>query len=399
MRSKTFVGLLLSSLIFTTLITSCSKNEENLLESALIKISPLQAGYGDSVIIVGNHLFKSGINPTVTINGIDLKIIKCTNDTVKFVIPKMLGSGTVSVQQEGKTYTGLEFIYKYKATVTTLAGSGEVGKADGKGSAASFNYPWGLATNDVGDLYIADSYNRLIRKISATTQIVSTIKFPDGLGFFGSPYNLTVGNNQKDLFVTDFNINVLKITNEDKFNIIYKGVMPTTGIVMGKDDMLYVSNNSNGTIMKMDSLGKNAEQIISGIYLPRNLFLDSKDMLYVAAQGQATSSTSLYRFTTTGSKSNVFTVTNGGVWEMTADAFGNFYIADHADNVLRIIEKNGRVSVLAGSGIAKDEDGVGLQASFDGPTGITTDKKGNIFISTYNSLKKTGNKIRKVVIE
>jgi hypothetical protein len=71
MRSKTFFGLLLSSLIFTTLITSCSKVEEEqiLIEPSLVKISPLQAGYGDSVIIVSNHLFKAGINPIITING------------------------------------------------------------------------------------------------------------------------------------------------------------------------------------------------------------------------------------------------------------------------------------------------------------------------------------------
>src|SRR5438132_8252225 len=51
-------------------------------------------------------------------------------------------------------------------TFTTLAGQGSIGSADGTGSAARFNYPSGVATDSSGNVYVADSFNNTIRKIT-----------------------------------------------------------------------------------------------------------------------------------------------------------------------------------------------------------------------------------------
>ena len=50
--------------------------------------------------------------------------------------------------------------------VTTLAGTGGAGAANGMGTAASFNIPWGVAVDSSGNVYVADRDNNLIRKIS-----------------------------------------------------------------------------------------------------------------------------------------------------------------------------------------------------------------------------------------
>ena len=58
--------------------------------------------------------------------------------------------------------------------VTTLAGSGSSGSANGTGTAASFNYPWGVTVDGSGNVYVADAYNHLIRKITAAG-VVTTL--------------------------------------------------------------------------------------------------------------------------------------------------------------------------------------------------------------------------------
>ncbi|MBN2656737.1 MAG: InlB B-repeat-containing protein [Spirochaetales bacterium] len=93
--------------------------------------------------------------------------------------------------------------------VSVLAGSGSPGSADGTGAAASFNWPYGI-TIDGTDLYVADTSNNLIRKIVIGTGVVTTIAgsgssgYADGTGtaaVFNSPQNLTTDGT--DLYVSD----------------------------------------------------------------------------------------------------------------------------------------------------------------------------------------------------
>ena len=58
--------------------------------------------------------------------------------------------------------------------VSTLAGSGTSGYADGTGTSAQFNSPIGVAVDGAGNVYVADRYNHRIRKIT-TSGVVSTL--------------------------------------------------------------------------------------------------------------------------------------------------------------------------------------------------------------------------------
>jgi sugar lactone lactonase YvrE len=108
--------------------------------------------------------------------------------------------------------------------VSTLAGTaGNYGSADGAGTAASFDFPLGIAVDASGNLYVADTYNSTIRKITSAG-VVSTFAgtagtsgSADGTGTaasFNRPSGITVDSSD-NLYVTDFGSSLVrKITPE-----------------------------------------------------------------------------------------------------------------------------------------------------------------------------------------
>ena len=96
-------------------------------------------------------------------------------------------------------------------TVGTLAGSGSPGCADGVGAAASFDYPYGVTVDSAGNLYVADHSAHRLRKITpdgtVSTLAGSTSGFADGAGAaasFDSPTGVTV-DAAGNVFVADTN--------------------------------------------------------------------------------------------------------------------------------------------------------------------------------------------------
>ena len=100
--------------------------------------------------------------------------------------------------------------------VTTVAGTGSTGSANGTGTSASFNYPQGITT-DGTNLYVADTSNHLIRKIVISTGVVTTVA---GTGSNGSangtgtsasfylPYGITTDGT--NLYVADYGNNLIR---------------------------------------------------------------------------------------------------------------------------------------------------------------------------------------------
>jgi hypothetical protein len=103
-------------------------------------------------------------------------------------------------------------------TITSLAGP--PGDADGPASAARFNEPVGLAIDGAGNLYVADQYNALVRKITPDG-MVSTVAGQRGLRGVAAgplpaslyqPFGLLLGK-QGELYVTDVSDGVIvKVT-------------------------------------------------------------------------------------------------------------------------------------------------------------------------------------------
>jgi len=383
---------LLSSLIILIVISSgCSKKSVD-NQTTITSIRPSSAGAGDTVTVYGKNFSTDLTRLKITVNGKPVQLIALSQDSLKFIVPQTLGSGTVVLSMDGSTVEGPDLTYKYQVIVTTLAGSGAVGSTDGASGLASFNCPWGITADINGDLYVADCYNRLIRKISGVDSSVSSIIIPspiNGTDNFYSPYNIALDQQTHNLFLTDFNLHVMKVTPAQQFSVIYSDSMPMAGIGVAPDGFLYVTNNTSGTITKMDKDGQNRSIFTTGLITPRNIIFDKNGVMYVSAYG-------IYKIGSNGNVLGYSLDQSFKGWEIAMDTSGVFYEADHFNNVIRRIDKNGTATTIAGNGAAADIDGIGLDASFNGPQGMTIDQNGNLYVTTYNYDTQGGNKIRKI---
>lgn len=365
------------------------------MQSVITSIRPLTAKGGDTLTIYGQHMLIDTSIEKITINARIAEIVDTTADSIKVIVPPLLGSGELNIVVGNNTFETPYFEYQYEVIVTTIAGSGTVGIADGAASQSAFNCPWGIDVDTNGDLYIADCYNRLIRKYNAADSTVSTIDIPLNIGSstFYSPYNIFLDKSTHDLYLTDFNAHVIKVNSVYDFSTVYNGDLGLAGIAMGPDGYLYIGNNNTGDILKMNTAGQDTSVFASGLYLPRKIIFDTDGNLYVGAYDNAPV---VKKITGNGIISNAGIDTEWEGWEMARDTAGNFYLADHVNNRIRKIDTRGVVTTIAGSGTAADVDGIGLNASFDGPQGITIDGQGNLYVTTYNYEASTGNKIRKI---
>jgi hypothetical protein len=134
----------------------------------------------------------------------------------------------VPVDSAGNVYVGDTFNHTIRkidsgGNVTTLAGSaGNPGSADGTGSAARFRQPRGVAVDNAGNVYVGDSGNNTIRKITSgglvTTlagSAVGNTGSADGAGnavLFNFPYGVAV-DTSGNVYVADGNNNTIRLGN------------------------------------------------------------------------------------------------------------------------------------------------------------------------------------------
>jgi streptogramin lyase len=261
--------------------------------------------------------------------------------------------------------------------VTTLAGTtGAVGSADGKGVAARFSGPSGVATDGNGNVYVADTDNHTIRKITAAGVVTTlagsagSLGSADGIGSearFYYPYGVATDSNG-NLYVADtFNNTIRKVTPE--------GVVTTLA-------------GTAGQAGKADGVGANAR-----FNRPYGLAIGSDGTVYVAdtyyntirtitpSGAVATLSGSRRREGTSGTVAH-FNYPFG----VATDSVGNVYIADTNNHAIRKITPAEEITTLAGTaGTEGHADGTGADARFREPFGLATDTSGNVYVADTNN--------------
>jgi DNA-binding beta-propeller fold protein YncE len=326
--------------------------------------------------------------------------------------------------------------------VSTVAGIGTSGNTDGAGlTAAQFNFPHDLIIDPANSaLYVADSSNHRIRRVDIATRSVSTLAGSisgnlDGIGTssrFDSPFGIAMDTRNLNLYVADSNNSKIR-----KISLQSGEVSTTAGVTSGfantggiarfnnpfgiagdsTNTTLYITDNTNYLIRKVilqtgqvstlagstrgsnDGTGNAAQ-----FYNPFGIAIDSTNSNLYLVDGQRVRRvlisngdvTSLAgNFTTSGSAdgtgtSATFNNPSGIVIDSTNT---NLYVADTDNHLIRkVVISTGQVTTFAGTGSGGFSDGIGTAAQFYNPRAIVIDRLGqNLYVADNT-------KIRKIVI-
>ncbi len=288
----------------------------------------------------------------------------------------------IEIDEAGNLYVAEDYNNRIRkitpsGVVTTLAGSGVAGFGDGIGTAAQFSGPAGLILDSSGTLYVADTDNHRIRKITPAG-VVTTVAGSGVAGFanntgtaaqFNRPYDVAL-DSSNNLYVADLdNDRVRKITPA--------GVVTTfagSGVA-GSTDATGVAATFNG---------------------PLGIAVDSVDNVYVATDaGHRIRKITPGAVVTTlaGSTDGYFDGTGAAArfsWPqgIAIDNYDNLYVADSNNYRIRKITSAGVVTTVTGTGASGMINGTTGVATFDYPWGVAINDQGTIMYiaDTWNDV-------------
>jgi len=273
--------------------------------------------------------------------------------------------------------------------VTTLAGS-TVGFADGTGTSARFNFPETMSIDPLGFLYVADETGQRIRKINPSTGVVTTLAGTGTAGFAN-------GTALEATFRDPHGIAV------DRFRQAYVGDRNNHSIRKIAD--VYTLPENNGVVTTFAGSGvaspfTDATGIGATFSSVNGIAFDSAGNLYVADRfNQRIRKITPAGVVTTLAGQTARGSTNGtgagasfnDPFGLAVDSAGNVYVSEDGGMRIRKITSTGVTTTLAGSGTQASTDGTGTSASFDTPRGIAVDSAGNVYVPENNT-----HRIRKV---
>ena len=363
----------------------------------------------------------SGGNVYVSDSYTNGHIRKITPAGVVTTLPgKFYIASGVAIDSGGNVYVaeyGADVVSKITpaGVVSIFAGSYNIsGFADGTGSAARFNSPRGVATDSSGNVYVADTNNSAIRKITPAG-LVSTF-----VVFGSSDLTSVETDSSGNLYVADeFNNTISKITPAAMVTTLaglnISGSADRTGpaaqfsfpygVATDSSRNVYVADKNNYTIRKITPTGVvstfagtagssgsadgtgSAARFVS----PAGVAIDSSGNVYVADESTIRKITPAGVVSTFAGLAGSYGSMDGtgsaalfrrGISGVATDSSGNVYVADTGNYTIRKITPVGVVSTFAGTVLSSGSmDGTGAAAQFNQPSGVATDSSGNVYVA------------------
>jgi len=379
-------------------------------------VSPNPAPFGPGITTVAGTAW----SPTIT-NG---PALNATLGEIRAVIGDSAGNAYAS-----DNTNNIVFKVSPSGTFTVVAGTGSSGFSgdDGPATSAQLSYPIGLALDASGNLYIADTNNRRIRKVNLASGIITTIA---GTGVTGNggdggpataaqlsyPFGIAVENGGA-LYIADRDgQRIRRIDPSGTIGTVagtgvagYSGDNgPATtaqltnprGVAVDSAGNLYIGDSDNGRIRRVDGTGTitafataNSPYIMAIDAAGNIYFGDGTYVRRASAAGVVTilAGTGTRGFSGDGGPATAAQVT----WPVGAgvDALGNVYVADTRNYRVRKINTSGTITTIAGNGGYRwtGDGGPATSTALWSPSGVARDASGNLYIADTNN-----HRIRKV---
>ena len=334
--------------------------------------------------------------------------------------------------------------------ITTYAGTGTGGFAGDNGPAttAQLQNPQGIALDPAGNLYIADYGNHRIRRVDATTHMISTVAGTDASGFAGdggeakaasiSAYSVAV-DNAGDIFIADADNQRIREVNAGGVISTAAGTgsrgfsgdggaataapfMQPTSIALDAAGDIVIAELGNARVRRIDAttgvistiaggdgyaaLGDGGLAVNANAGEPCSVRFDAAGNLYFvdlenAVVRRIDATTSIIT-TVAGNGTNGFSGDGGPATSaelnepvaLAIDGQGNIFISDSSNHRIRRVDATtGKISTVAGNGTGGfSQDGIAATSSeLYFPLGIAVDSAGNLWIAD-----NANNRVRRV---
>ncbi len=274
--------------------------------------------------------------------------------------------------------------------ITTIAGDGTAGYTGNNGPATSaeLDDPTGIAVDAAGNLYIADAANNCIREVNLASGTITTIAGDGTAGYSGDNGPATSAELDDPTGVAVDNAGHLFIADEGNDRIrevnLSSGLITT---VAGDGTAGYNGDGIQGTAAELDAPADVAVNSAGNLLIAdtdnnriRLLNLSSGVITTVAGNGTAGYS---------GDSGQATAASINSPLGVAADASGDIFISDTANNVIREVNSAGVIVTLAGTATAGDRPNEvpAAAGTFNGPGGLAVDSAGNLYVAdTQNDL-------------
>ncbi|HEY4179288.1 MAG TPA: DUF4215 domain-containing protein [Kofleriaceae bacterium] len=287
-------------------------------------------------------------------------------------------------------------------TISTIAGTSLTGFGGDGGAATSAPLlgSGGIAFDPTGTLYVADSFASIVRRID-TMGVIATIAGAGIYGYAGdggpaivaqlrAPSDVAADGAGNVYIADNYNKVVRRVATDGTISTVVTGLQYPQGLDVDAMGNIYVADSNNSRVVKVDAGGTTTIIGAGTLNQPTSCAIDGNGNLFIAdhSNGQ------IYRFDAMTSVLSIFVdaATLGGYPQaIDIDASGNLFVADDVYSRVLRVDTSGSVTTIAGAGVGADDGdgGPATSAILDYPHGIAL-HDGAIYVRDRYSIRRIG---------